>query len=197
MACSPRRRSRTSIASYTRVSAAYSRRRRPFNKTASNSVSSCRVRYDGDNLSDHNALILSLNFDMLQLTILPVMEESNNYVPRIVWRKASEEHLSRYRQLLGEWLNDIRLNDDCATCVDFKCREHDNSIENFYNAIVNCCLVVSNTCIPLSSPRRTIAGWSEIVKPFKQRSIFWHSIWKSSGGVRHGLLHSLMLKTKA
>ncbi|ELU02967.1 hypothetical protein CAPTEDRAFT_185166 [Capitella teleta] len=69
-------------------------------------------------------------------------------------------------------------------------------IANFYDNIVNACMESSNESIPKSSPRRNVAGWSELVQPHKERAVFWHRVWNSIGGNRQGVVYDIMLRTK-
>jgi hypothetical protein len=54
----------------------------------------------------------------------------------------------------------------------------------------------SNESIPKSSPRRNVAGWSELVQPHKERAVFWHRVWNSIGGHRQGVVYDIMLRTR-
>ncbi len=44
---------------------------------------------------------------------------------------------------------------------------------------------------------KPVAGWSEQVKPFKDRSVFWNRLWTDNGCIRRGFLYNIMLKVKA
>ena len=52
-------------------------------------------------------------------------------------------------------------------------------------------------CIPHTRNRRRVAGWSEKVQPYKERSIFWHKLWIDNGKTRQGVIYQIMLKSRA
>lgn len=78
-------------------------------------VTEAYVRYDGETLSDHNAVIISLESHV-------VRRPNNNIVthtPHIVWRKDSSEQLSQYQSLLEERLRTFTLNENCYLCNNY------------------------------------------------------------------------------
>ena len=42
-----------------------------------------------------------------------------------------------------------------------------------------------------------IPGWNEYVKEYRDRSMFWHSIWKSCDSPRHGIIADIRRQTRA
>ena len=62
------------------------------------------------------------------------------------------------------------------------------------------CVHACNQTIPLTSNIQVsgrIAGWSERVQPFKEKSIFWHSLWIDNGRPRNGPVADCMRRTRA
>lgn len=154
---------------------------------------SSSVRYDGDNLSDHNALLLKLR--------LPVSNHDRGNgrstetpQPHVVWRKATKENLQNYRLSLELRLQELHLPVECSACSDDACCR---LISQYYDDLSNSCIMSANECIPRTSKRKPVAGWSEHVKPYKERSIFWHSLWRSNGFPRQGEVYNIMRKTRA
>ena len=45
-------------------------------------------------------------------------------------------------------------------------------------------------------PRAPVPGWNEFVKPFRDDSIFWHSVWVSAGRPQNTVLHNIMKNTR-
>ena len=39
-------------------------------------------------------------------------------------------------------------------------------------------------------------GWNDLVKPFKEDAMFWHSIWISAGKPLNNTLHHIMKRTR-
>ena len=47
-----------------------------------------------------------------------------------------------------------------------------------------------------SSKQRTVPGWSESVKPFREEAYFWHQVWVSCGRPLNTELHCIMKKSR-
>jgi len=45
--------------------------------------------------------------------------------------------------------------------------------------------------------RGRIAGWNEIVKPYRNKSLFWHQMWTDNGRPRSGTVAECMRRTRA
>jgi hypothetical protein len=43
---------------------------------------------------------------------------------------------------------------------------------------------------------KSIPGWREHVKPYKEDAIFWHAIWESTGRPNKGFFKEMMTKTR-
>ena len=41
-----------------------------------------------------------------------------------------------------------------------------------------------------------IPGWEKLVKPDRDRSLFWHWMWQEAGNPQHGLVYSIMKKPR-
>ena len=55
--------------------------------------------------------------------------------------------------------------------------------------------------IPKSKPKpssktETVAGWCEMVKPFRDTVYFWHQVWISAGRPINTELHKIMKRTR-
>ena len=47
-------------------------------------------------------------------------------------------------------------------------------------------LKASSECIPFTRSRtREVAGWTDHVKPERDRSVFWHCMWLEYGKPKH------------
>ena len=56
----------------------------------------------------------------------------------------------------------------------------------------------ASSCIPQSKPgkyKHIIPGWSEHVWDYKDKSIFWHKLWKDNGSPNNGILFDIRRKT--
>ncbi|ELT90451.1 hypothetical protein CAPTEDRAFT_197472 [Capitella teleta] len=153
------------------------------------------VRYDGDNLSDYNALTFRAFLSVCR-SGNPPSGRVINYDPHTVWRKASSDDLLNYRCCLELALQSTKLPYSCTSCTSDVCYE---LISQYYESIAHACISTAKVCIPQSSrlQKRPIAGWSEEVKPYKKRSIFWHRLWKSNGCPRQGEVYKIMKRARA
>jgi hypothetical protein len=73
----------------------------------------CSVMHDGDNLSDHDPIFLSLNFDWSLFS-----SSSRQYADKCLWHKASAQDLALYKQSLKAHLSAVHVPIDAITCHD-------------------------------------------------------------------------------
>ena len=60
------------------------------------------------------------------------------------------------------------------------------------------CVKASEMCIPqngIGVSSKQIPGWSEHIEPYRERSIFWHNLWKDNGCPAIGWLAEIRKKT--
>ena len=63
-----------------------------------------------------------------------------------------------------------------------KCLKHRNEIDSLCHFIIDACVTSGLNCIPFArSSGRDMPGWTEQVKPERDRSLLWHWIWCESG----------------
>ena len=60
---------------------------------------------------------------------------------------------------------------------------------------------VSVCTLPSSSPPRSssktpVAGWKDLVEPFRDRAYFWHQVWISAGKPVNTELHKIMKRSR-
>ena len=105
-----------------------------------------------------------------------------------------------YTHVLSEKLGQI-YPPESLECSDLHCDHHGHSFERDQYVLDILCNMIETTyeCIPLSAkPKKSgqvspmLPGWNETVKPLRDDSIFWHSIWVSAGRPHSGSLHSVM-----
>jgi len=90
------------------------------------SRSYCSVRHDGENLSDHDPITLSLNIHWSSFASVP-----RHYVNKCIWHKASEQDLILYKLSLKASLY-IRL-----LVFNVMCDRQYVSLETFKEAFKN------------------------------------------------------------
>jgi hypothetical protein len=85
------------------------------------------------------------------------------------------------------------------SCCDIKCNNanHNIAIAKYCEDIYKCCFNAGNATIPTSGQSVTqngagIIGWNEHIRPYRDKSLFWHQLWKDAGKPRHGVLAGIM-----
>jgi hypothetical protein len=73
---------------------------------------------------------------------------------------------------------------------------HFRAIDSYYNAIYGCCYSAAKGIIPISTHGKSVAGWNEVARPIREKSLFWHHIWSEAGRPRCGVLADIMRQTR-
>ena len=99
---------------------------------------------DGDNFSDHNALIMKMN--------IPVSYKSREVLTpstqKMQWNRASEKDIIMYKLELDKELNKITAPQEAISCTDYSCKVHDYALQQYYNEIVNALIHAEEKSIP-------------------------------------------------
>jgi hypothetical protein len=155
--------------------------------------------HDGDNVSFHSAVSLEFNIEVSYLS-----DSSRNFTPRPKWADASEDNLLDYGETLDHLLSSMIIPWEAIQCNNALCTDHDNhchSIQIFHDTLMDKCITASDFCIPctseMSKNHTNIAGWNDIVKPYKEASIFWHNVWKQCGSPRNAAIADVMRRARA
>jgi len=156
------------------------------------SIEQFTVLHDGDNLSDHDPISMqihiAISYDNIHV----------DCVSKPLWWKATDQQLSQYKQCLDSMLDCMTVPRDALDCEDRFCSEHQDAIQTYHDNIISACMLASS-CIPHSKPgkyKNIIPGWSEHVKDYKDKSIFWHKLWKENGSPNNGILFDIRRKTR-
>ena len=112
-------------------------------------------------------------------------------------------HHNLHRCKLKNALNNIDLPIEALLCHDVMCcnPDHITAIDRYSNSITQTCLSAANGAIPHvgllgDSSNRPIPGWSEIVEPAREKSLFWHNIWMECGRPKTGVVADIMRQTR-
>jgi hypothetical protein len=156
-------------------------------------VSSVTVDHTPDNLSDHDPIVVTFDLNIS----LPAMLV-NNYCKKFVWYKATANDIDAYKKNLSEMLSVITVPVDTLTCYNCQCNDmsHFRAIDSYYNAIYGCCYSAAKGIIPISTHGKSVAGWNEVARPIREKSLFWHHIWSEAGRPRCGVLADIMRQTR-
>ena len=158
--------------------------------TLQREIVSFRVLHEGDNLSDHCPVILELNLSFVGSAMQP-----RTHVPRIAWHRAKEQDITDYRRVLTTLLTNVTLPRDAALCTDPATCTHATQLEEHATLIKAACMAAGWASIPRTR-KKGVAGWTDMVKPSKERSIFWHRLWVQSGCQTDGELFRCMRAAK-
>ena len=104
---------------------------------------------DGDDFSDHNALIMKMN--------IPVSYKSREVLTpctqKMQWNRASERDIIMYKLELENKLNKITAPQEAISCTDYSCKVHDYALQQYYNEILDALIHAAEKSIPCKSKR--------------------------------------------
>ena len=99
--------------------------------------------HDGDNLSDHCALNVTLNIPVVYSDELTKCKTA-----QIDWKNAKQQNILDYKEELDDNLSRICIPWQALKCKNLYCKEHNVDLEFFLTSIVNSYMVAINKCIP-------------------------------------------------
>ena len=111
-------------------------------------------------------------------------------------------NLQNYKYSLDNHLSYICLPVHVLECTDMLCTDdHKHDLELFHNKIVDSCINSAELSIPLNSSARAsksnvIPGWDEELTIFRNKSQFWHMLWKAMGKPTVGIVFNIMRSTR-
>ena len=172
---------------------------------SSNFVTNCLEAaplHSPDNLSNHVPIILKLKCNLSNL-ITDHPDRETTIPSKPVWGRASDVDLSMYECHLDNLLRNIEVPNSILYCTDVHCDnpQHKIDIDLYSIKIMDSISTAVDSNIPCNNPgipRRTpVPGWNQYVKPFRDDSLFWHSVWVSAGRPQNTVLHQIMRSTRA
>ena len=149
------------------------------------------------NPSSHNVVSLSI-----VVTNFSHVIESNCNPARTsncIWSKASIDDIKQYQLVLDNKLQLIDINNSAYSCTNWNCQctQHKDGLDSLCQTLIDYCIDASRDTIPMSRPvGSNIPGWEKLVKPDRDRSLFWHWMWQEAGKPQHGLVYSIMKRTR-
>jgi len=78
--------------------------------------------------------------------------------------------------------------------------DHVASLDEYVAQLTDACLKSADVAIPLTRPSSHngyIPGWSEVVAPLRDQSLFWHNLWTDCSRPHQGLVADIKRKTRA
>ena len=169
-----------------------------FSEGLATGLSDAGVIHLVENRSDHEPVYAV--FDTIEVkedVAKPATRES-----RPSWKKASDVDKSKYRNMLEQKLNMIDIPLTITSCRDVQCRNenHKEEADMLMEQVLFTVQEVAEKCLPCPNEAKekvkTMPGWNESVKPFRETAFFWHKVWQSAGRPLNTELHRIMKKTR-
>ena len=155
------------------------------------------VLHDVSNLSDHEPLFIELQLPVTHAASQQCLKPE---FQKVSWTKASDSHITNYRHALVDRLKSIIIPFDALTCSNRSCNidTHRSNIVKYASDIADACVKAGLHTIPRMRPgSRVTPGFSEHVKPYREKSMFWHKLWMDCGRPRTGHVADCMRRTRA
>ena len=157
-------------------------------------IISSDIFHDADNFSDHAMISLVTSHDIGRYE--PTTRQAVT-TPGLKWKSASDAALSQYRAEVGRLLDDITVPTDAILCNNAHCIAHKQAIDDYHSSICEALIEGGNATIPVSGRGNCIPLWNETVREQRERSLFWHGLWRAAGSPRTGVVAHIMRSTRA
>jgi len=153
--------------------------------------------HDIDNVSDHDPLYMELSISVARFT-----SNDKVYNCKPSWAKATAAQIDAYKDALRKQLQSIYIPYSAVTCTNVCCsdKSHFASINHYVECISKACLNAAECTVPYTRARGDggcIPGWSELVAPYRSKSLFSHNLWVECGKPRTGVVYDIMRQTRA
>ena len=154
--------------------------------------------HDGSNLSFHSPIIITLLINIDYSICAP-----KKHLPKPKWQESTEQELSDYANTLDGHLSNVSVPWEAVKCVNKSCtvnKQHCREIKQFHDSIISSCVEAGKQCIAYTSrPSKTrgLTGWNEIVRPYRDDSLFWNSVWRQCGSPRDAVVADVMRRARS
>ena len=106
--------------------------------------------------------------------------------------------------ILAHKLENVRVPEEVMNCVDPQCNDsaHKEALDHVASETLKSVERISVECLSSKNKvshmkqKKNIPGWNDQVKPLKENSSFWYSVWTSAGRPLQGELYNIMKKTR-
>ena len=121
--------------------------------------------------------------------------------PRPSWRKATPDEKLAFKNELKVKLDNVSPPASLLNCNDVHCNvsSHKVDLDKYTLELLELVQCVAEHVLPTpklggkSNVRKpAIPGWTEEVKPFRDKAVFWHQIWQSCGCPVNTEVHKIM-----
>ena len=159
-------------------------------------LSDHKVIDEGDNLSDHFPILMSLSTKIQNREVpsdLPISK------PKLKWDKISNGDKSNYTAQLHSLVSSTPPNENLTRCQNTcRCRNSEchEAIQEEYNCLVNLCKIADGI-LPRFKPGVEKDWWTDALSCLKQKSIEIQRLWISQGRPGQGPIHDERLRVRA
>ena len=171
------------------------------NENSFNDIADFRVLDEGNNMSDHCPILISIKCNDCFINGLQG-DNSESLVYR--WQEATSDHINNYKVVLDSLLDDLSLTANGIDCTDKFCVEHTDQILDYLYNIVNIMSYAASLTIPNKLNKNSnchkdikMPGWNMYVREYKEMTIKWHKEWCKSGRPSEGWLSNMRNESRA
>ncbi|ELU17001.1 hypothetical protein CAPTEDRAFT_201883 [Capitella teleta] len=100
-----------------------------------------------------------------------------------------------HRLCSNEDVNVIGVSGMDETDLLWDCSSHSTEIDTYYGRLIDAMKSAASECIPRQR-KKALAGWSEVVTPYRNKSIFWNKVWVENGMPEVGLIRDIRQSSK-
>ncbi|ELU11340.1 hypothetical protein CAPTEDRAFT_210625 [Capitella teleta] len=167
-----------------------------FNLSLYDSLIDYFCSHDGDNMSGHAPIFLTLDVLSSSKTCDRV-----SVIKGVSWNRATDTDILAYKETLRVCLDEIELPLDALHCsvegqLMCSCPDHANDLIEYHSQIILALEIAASRCIP-HRRKKGLAGWLTLVNPLKEDAIFWNKIWMDCGRANSGWVYNIRRKTRA
>ena len=162
----------------------------------SDSLSDHKILDDGQNVSDHRPLVISLNAETKDFDPEP---SSNSSIPTLKWDKLKPHQLENYKVILENNINALPTpilkchSENVCRCRNNVCM---TSLQIEYDSIINC-MKYADTFLPRHKPGIEKDWWTDGLSELRKQSIEIHSLWVNEGRPRQGPTQRERIRVRA
>ena len=115
-----------------------------------------------------------------------------------VWGLPKPHHVNNYQVKLNELLYKFLPTDEMLLDHESLCLKQE-FITEFHDSIITAFHLAMQQSIPYShqSKGKVIPGWDIDMDIARDKSMFWHGIWKDCGKMPSGVVYSIIKKTRS
>ena len=150
------------------------------------------------NPSSHN--VVSLSIVVTNFSHIIESKCNSARIPNCIWSKASIDDIKQYQLVLDNKLQLIDINNSAYSCSNWNCQctQHKDGLDSLCQTLIDYCINASRDIIPMSRPvGSNIPGWEKLkLKHDRDRSLFWNWMWQEAGKPQHGLVYTILKRTR-